>query len=222
MAIPRPVLTKTNVVENGDLTNYGVIKKALTAKPNKRTLKLSKPKIIPEHDNDEELLTDYGVIKEALTAVPSQRTMSLSKPKMITYEFAYEKPYINPHTLIAQASTRVIELAKPKHLPKELKKKRLRKKRKTRDVCGETEIENVPSSLNNELNIEHSSESNELGTDDSSERFLKEIDLTSDKKIIANEEYCENDSMNNVFSCERDLNCKQLVMEISSLMKMLK
>ena len=37
------------------------------SKPNKRTLKLSKPKIIPEHDNDEALLTDFGVIKEALT-----------------------------------------------------------------------------------------------------------------------------------------------------------
>ena len=200
-----------------------MIKKALTAKPNKRTLKLSKPKIIPEHDNDEELLTDFGVIKEALTAVPSQRTIKLSKPKMISYEFAYEKPYISPQSLVAQASTRLIELAKPKHLPKEQKKKRSRKKRTT-DVCEETKI-NIPS-CHTEINLKKSTESIEIGTDNSSEQFLNGIDLTSDKDMVVNEEdlkkYRENDSMNNVFSYENDLNCKQLVMEISSLMKMLK
>ncbi|CAO1421289.1 unnamed protein product [Diamesa tonsa] len=192
LAISRPVLTKPKDKDDRDLTNYGVTKKALTAKPNRRTLNLSKPKIIPEHDNDVGLLTEYGVIKEALTAVTSQRTINLSKPKMITYEFAYEKPYISPQSLVAQASTRLIELAKPKHLPKELKKKRFRKKRKIKEEC-EAEIVKVPSSTNTVVNLEHPSESNELGTDNSSEQFLNEIDLSSDKDIIIHQENRDKD-----------------------------
>lgn len=230
LAIPRPSITKPKDKEEENLTYYGVIKKALTAKPTKRTLKLSKPKIISEKDNGEELLTDYGVIKEALTAVPSQRTMNLSKPRMVIYDYAYEKPYISPQALAAEASTRIIELAKPKKLHEEPIKKKLRRKRKIKDCVVknemetemetevETETETIPSFHYNEIEDEASNESKI--SEYSTEQVLKEMDLTSDKDTT-DYQYCDSDSVNNVFSGEEERSCKELVIEISSLMKLL-
>lgn len=218
LAIPRPSVTKPKDKGEESLTYYGVIKKALTAKPTKRTLKLSKPRIISEKNNVEELLTDYGVIKDALTAVTSQRTMNLSKPRMVTYEFAYEKPYISPQALAAEASTRIIELAKPKKLHEEPIKKKFRRKRKIKDCVVETEVETIPSFHYKEIEDEASIESNI--SDYSTEQVLKEMDLTSDKDTT-DYRYCDSDSMNNVFSGEEERSCKELVIEISSLMKML-
>ncbi|CAO1422117.1 unnamed protein product [Diamesa serratosioi] len=219
LAIPRPSLTKPNVSEDQIITDNGVIKKALTAKPNQRTLKLSKPKIMSVNYNDEDLLTDYGVIKEALTAVSSQRTNKLSIPKKRTYEFAYEKPYISQQTLQAQASTRVVELAKPRNLPKELKKKRFKKKRK---ICNKPVVENyLTSEINDIVLYKPASVSTVLETDFSSEHVLKNIDLSIHKANI------KTDLIENVLSCEKvepekDLSCDKLVTEITYLMKMLK
>lgn len=189
-------------------------KKALTSKPNQRILKLSKPRILVEIDNGEESLTDYGVVKEALTAVSSQRTIKLSIPKIKIYEFAYEKPYISQQALEAQATTRIIELAKPKQLPIELKKKKIIKKRK----CKVKKIAtgNYLFSRINGTEYELSTESNGLETDFSSEHILQKIDLSPLKNNIKKDLTCDKDVL------EKDLNCEKLLSEISSLLKILK
>lgn len=67
------------------ITKFGVVKRALKAKTNPRTIKLSKPRASGGDDDDEE--ERPGVNPTALKGKASQRLIQLSKPRVITEKF---------------------------------------------------------------------------------------------------------------------------------------
>lgn len=82
MSQPRPA-HKQQIDDN--VTVFGVVKRALKAKTNPRTIELSKPKPSGGDDDDEE--ESPGVNPKALKGKASQRLIQLAKPRIITEKF---------------------------------------------------------------------------------------------------------------------------------------